>query len=93
MKKEQYEQYTKINKEVEHLKDFLTWCGKRYKNKSVGKYPFKIATKTKKFDLIRKMYFSSETKNTYEISDELQNIIIETIEKYVDEKEQELQDI
>ena len=93
MKKEQYEQYTKINKEVEHLKNFLIWCGKRYKNKFVGKYPFKIATKTKKFDLLRMLYFASTTDNTYEIPDELQNRIIETIERYVDEKEQELQGI
>ena len=69
VKKEQYEHYTKVNKEVEHLKDFLSFCGIRYKNKYVGKYPIKFATKTKKFDLIRMAYFRSTTDNTYEISD------------------------
>ena len=93
MKKEQYEQYTKINEEVEHLKRFLMWCGKRYKDKFVGKYPFQIDAKTKKINLRSMLQFCSIPDNTYEISVELQNRIIETIEKYVDEKEQELKDI
>lgn len=93
MKKEQYEQYKKINDEIEHLKSFLMWCGKRYKDKFVGEYPFQIDAKTKKINLRSMLQFCSIPDNTYEISVELQNRIIETIEKYVDEKEQELQDI
>lgn len=93
MNKEQYEKYTRINDEVEHLKSFLMWCGKRYKDKFVAKYPFQIDAKTKKFDLRSMLQFCSIPDNTYEISVELQNRIIETIEKYVDEKEQELLDI
>ena len=91
MTREQYEKYTKINDEVKHLKNFLMWCGKKYKDTFVGKYPFQIDAKTKKFDLRSLLQFSSIPDNTYEISVELQNRIIETIEKYVDEKEQELQ--
>lgn len=94
MTKEQYEEYTRINDEVKCLKKFLMWCGKRHKDNSVGKYPFKIDTKTKKFTLRRKWCSGSiSADNTYEISVELQNRIIETIENYVDEKEQRLQEI
>lgn len=93
MTKEQYEKYTKINKEVENLKNFLMWCGKRYKDNNVGKYPFQINAKTKKLDLRSMLQFSSIPDNTYEISVELQNRIIKTIENYVDEKEKELLDI
>ena len=93
MTKEQYAEYTRINDEVKCLKKFLMWCGKRYKDKSVSKYPFVIDTKTKKFNLRRMWFSSSISDNTYEISVELQNRIIETIEDYVNEKEQRLQEI
>lgn len=93
MTKEQYEQYTRINDEVKHLKSFLMWCGKRYKDNSVSKYPFEIDTKTKGFVLRRIWFSNSISDNTYEISVELQNRIIETIENYVNEKEKQLQEI
>ena len=93
MTKEQYEKYTTINEELKPLKSFLMWCGKRYKDNSVSKYPFKIDKKTKKFTLRRIGFSNSISNNTYEISVELQNRIIETIENYVVEKEKELQDI
>ena len=93
MTEEQYKKYTKINEEVQTLKNFLSWCGNKYKNKFTGKYPFKIDAKTKKFDLRSMLQFCSIPDNTYEISVELQSRIIETIEKYVGEKELEMESI
>lgn len=93
MTEEQYKKYTKINEEVQTLKNFLSWCGKKYKDKFTGKYQFQIDAKTKKIDLRSMLQFCSIPDNTYEISVELQNRIIETIENYVEEKELELEKI
>ena len=93
MTKEQYEKYTKINEEVEPLRTFLSWCGNKHRVKAVGKYPFRIDAKKKKFDLKNMLHLSYAPDSTYEISVELQNRIIETIESYVEEKEFEMENI
>lgn len=91
MTEEQFKKYGEISDEVTKLKKFLMWCGKRYKDNSVSKYPFVIDTKTKKFSLRRIWSAWSVSCNTYEISVELQGRIVETIENYVAEKEKELE--
>ena len=93
MTKEQYEEYTIINDEVKQLKSFLMWCGNKYKDDSVIKCKCKIYAKKTKIALMRIWFSKSFSDNLFEVSDELQNRIIETIENYVNEKEKRLSEI
>ena len=94
MTNEQYEKYKEIEKEIKPVKDFLFWSGMRYKNKTItGFYKFSIKRIKMNFSLYIHRYFCSIPENTYELPIELQNRIIEVIEKYVDEKEQEMANI
>ena len=93
MTNKQYEKYKEIENEIRPLKNFLSWSGKRYKNKMTGLYRFSIKRIRMNFVLYMRMHFCSESENTYEIPIDLQNRIIEVIEKYVDEKEQEMNNI
>ena len=86
MTEQQYKKYSRIKEEIQPMKDFLECCGKKYKNSFFGKYRFSIS-------LYKKCYHNSVVDNLYEIPLELQDQIIETIEKYIDEKEKELEGI
>ena len=91
MTKEQYKKYDKIQEELRPVKWFLNWCGDRYKDKSVSKYRFRIITKAKQFFLYKDIYFARDKE--VEIPKDLQKRIVEVIEDWVDEKEQELKNI
>lgn len=91
MTKEQYKKYDKIQEELRPVKWFLNWCGDRYKDKSVSKYRFRIITKVKQFFLYKDIYFARDKE--IEIPKDLQKRIVEVIEDWVDEKEQELKNI
>ena len=62
-----------------------------YKDKSVSKYRFRIITKAKQFFLYKDIYFARDKE--VEIPKDLQKRIVEVIEDWVDEKEQELKNI
>ena len=91
MTREQYKKYDKILEELRPVKRFLNWCGDRYKDKSVSKYRFRIITKAKQFFLYKDIYFARDKE--VEIPKDLQKRIVEVIEDWVDEKEQELKNI
>ena len=86
-----YKKYDKILEELRPVKWFLNWCGDRYKDKSVSKYRFRIITKAKQFFLYKDIYFARDKE--IEIPKDLQKRIVEVIEDWVDEKEQELKNI
>ena len=83
MTREQYKKYDKILEELRPVK----W----YKDKSVSKYRFRIITKAKQFFLYKDIYFARDKE--IEIPKDLQKRIVEVIEQWVDEKEQELKNI
>ena len=92
MTEQQYKDYERISKELKPIKDFLFWCGERYKCDSVGKYDCRLITKVKDFLIGRKGNRAIESTEV-ELSDELQDRIIEVVEDYVAEKEKELEQI
>ena len=93
MTKEQFELYKKIENEIEDIKKFLFWCGKRHHGKYVSKFRFNFLTKGKELFIHRNSSLSTSEENTFNIPIELQERIIEVVENYLDEKEEELRKI
>lgn len=94
MTEKQYKRYQEIEAEIKDTKNFLGWCGNKYKSCTYsGKYPFILRILHKGFALIAKKPWNSIDEATYYIPQELQERIIEVIEQYVDEKEQEKNEI
>ena len=88
MTNEQFEKYQALKKEIEPIKAFLEWCGKRHRCYGTGKFPMRLIKK--KFCIGRKgMGVIDSTVD--EIPIELQDRIIDVIEEYVDEKQKELE--
>ena len=67
MTNEQYENYQRIKKEIEPVKRFLEWSGKKYKNESVSLYRFSIKKICAKFGLYMHRNFCTVPENTFEI--------------------------
>lgn len=93
MTKEQFELYKKIENEIEDIRNFLFWCGKRYHGECVSKFRFNFLTKGKELFLHRNSSLCTLEEDTFNIPIELQERIIEVIENYLDEKEEELRKI
>ena len=87
MTEKQYEQYREIKKEIDNLKSFLLACGVKYR-KTTGRFPTKLIRRGERV----KMYNGCNCCE-YDISPTLQKRIIATIEQYVDEKHEELNQI
>jgi hypothetical protein len=92
MTERQYKRYQEIEAEIKDTKNFLSWCGNKY-NSCWGKYPFILRVLRKGFALIAKKPWNSVDEATYYIPQELQERIIEVMEQYIDEKEQEKNEI
>lgn len=92
MTEQQYKDYERISKELKPIKDFLFWCGERYKEKSVSKYECRLITKAKEILIGRKGYGGIPSTEV-PLPEELQDRIIEVVEDYVAEKEKELEQI
>lgn len=90
MTEKQYKKYTELKKEIEPLKNFLFWCGKKYRCTSVGHYQTRILKK--KF-CVGRVGCGCIENTEVKLPDELQDRIIEVIENYVDEKQKELDEI
>lgn len=91
MRKQQYEEYTKIKDEVDNLKGFLFWCGKKYR--SCGShFPTRVIGRKVRISVGRK---SIGVISATEISlpAELQEAIIDVIEKYVEQREKDMEAI
>lgn len=93
MTKEQFEFYRKIENEIEDIRKFLFWCGKRYHGKCVSKFGFNFLTKGKELFIHRNSSLSTSEENIFNIPIKLQERIIEVVENYLDEKEEELRKI
>lgn len=93
MTKEQFELYKKIENEIEDIKNFLFWCGKRHRGNCVPKFRFNFLTKGKELFIHLNSSLSKSEENTFNIPIELQERIIEVTENYLDEKEEELRKI
>lgn len=98
MTKEQYEKYKKLNEEVENIKNFLFYCGKRYRHSTyVKRFLFNIL-RVKIFEKRFKLNMPNaplwwDEDISLDIPEDLQERIIDVIEDYVDEKEKELEEI
>lgn len=92
MTERQYKRYQEIEAEIKDTKNFLGWCGNKYHSYS-GKYPFILRMFRKGFALIVQRPWASHDESTYYIPRELQERIIEVMEQYIDEKEQEKNEI
>lgn len=87
MTEKQHKQYEEIKKEIDNLEVFLFSCGEKYR-KTNGRFFTKLIKRGKRV----KMYNGCNCCE-YEISPTLQKRIIATIEQYVDEKHEELNQI
>lgn len=87
MTKEQFELYRKIENEIEDIRKFLFWCGKRYHGEYVSKFRFNFLTKGKELFIHRNSSLSKSEENTFNIPIELQERIIEVVENYLDEND------
>lgn len=90
MNRKDYEEYRRLDDSLKSVREFANWCGKKYRDRTKNKSGFKLVTKgTKLFIKVRKCIFFYH-EETYEIPDELQDWIIDTVECYLDEKEGDL---
>lgn len=94
MTEEQYKKYTDIKNEIKILKDFLYFCGDKYRAEMTTQHKFSI----KFFKSIKDKFFLQEklsmsNNDTYELPKELQKRIIEVVEQYVEEREKEMENI
>lgn len=87
MTEKQYEQYGEIKKEIDNLEVFLFFCGVKYR-KTTCRFPTKLIRRGEKV----KMHNGCNCSEC-DISPTLQKRIIATIEQYVDEKHEELNQI
>lgn len=90
MTDEQFNKYQSLKKEIEPLKNFLHWCGKRYRCKGISQYHMRLIKR--KFNIGRKGIGLIES-TIVDIPFDLQDRIIDVIEDYVDEKNKELDEI
>ena len=93
MTEEQYKKYQALTQEIKPVKEFLSWCGDRYRERAIGQYSFRIKVFGKKLSFRASRHWCSETDNTFDIPFELQSRIVAVVEQYMDEKEKELEDI
>lgn len=92
MTEKQYKRYQEIETEIKDVKHFLGWCGNKYHSYQ-DKYPFILRILKKGFALVVKSHWKNIDEATYYIPQELQKRIIDVIEQYIDEKEQEKNEI
>ncbi len=93
MTEQQYNEYKTISAELETLKDFLFWCGKKYKNNLVGLRETRLIKKKKRrFDIGRVAYGAIESTEV-KIPVILQERIIEVVEQYADELQKKLDEL
>lgn len=93
MTEQQYNEYKIISEELETLKDFLFWCGKKYKNKLVGQRETRLIKKKKRcFNIGRAAYGAIESTEV-KIPAILQERIIEVVEQYADELQKKLDEL
>lgn len=83
----QYQKYRLLKEEIEPIKNFLSWCGNKYRDKYVSFYGMRLIKK--EFKIGRKGY-GAIPNTEVTIPYELQERIVEVIEQWVDEKQREL---
>ena len=88
----QYEEYRKKKEELNQIKEFLYWCGIKYKSDYVSKYKARLIGRKAVIKIGRKGIGAIKGMEV-DLPKELQDKIIGVIEDYVDEKETELSEI
>lgn len=89
MTEQQYQEYQRKKRELDPIKDFLFWCGKKYRC-SLGDYDCKIIVDKMLFGRVG---FGAIASHNFVMPKELKDRVIAVVEQYVDEKELELQNI
>ena len=51
MTEEQYKKYQALTQEIKPVKEFLSWCGDKYRERAIGQYSFRIKVFGKSFHL------------------------------------------
>ena len=90
MTEKQYEKYRELKQEIQPLKSFLFWCGKKYHCATFNHYKMRLIKN--KFHIGRVGCVAIKDMEV-KIPLELQDKIIDVIERYVDEKQKELDKI
>lgn len=94
MTKEQYEKYSAIKAEIAEIKEFLWWCGKKYKGDLLSRqYETKTITRKKQIRVGRKGNCGGIEDTEIILPKELQEGIIDLIEQYVEKREKEMEAI
>lgn len=94
MTEKQYEEYCAIKAEVDNLKRFLCMCGKKYYRSDMFDYHYKTRLLGKKRSCaVERKGWGWVHSEAYELPDELQVEIIDVIERYVERKEKEMENI
>ena len=92
MTENQFKTYEKINNEIRSLEGLMAVCGKKYK-KMEGLYPIRIMIKGINKLLLSYFGCGIISEDEYTISPALQKRIVDTIEKYIDEKKLEMENL
>ncbi len=90
MTEKQYKEYNEIKKEVDELKNFLSWCGRKFDNMWFSLCGAKLIGKKRKIFL---RYIARGCFAELEPSKELQTEILEVIERYVERREKDMEAI
>lgn len=88
----QYEEYKNKKEELNPIKEFLYWCGIKYKSDYVAKYKARLIGQKAIIKIGRKGIGAIKGMEV-DLPKDLQAKIIGVIEDYVDEKEKELSEI
>lgn len=89
MTKEQYNKYKQIETELAPIKNFLSYCGNKYHEKGFRYFLSRLIIKRQVRIGINKFM----DNQIFDVPRELHDKIIDVIERYVDEKEKEMQEI
>ena len=92
MTEKQFEEYRKTKKEVDEIKDFLGWCGKKYKFHGTSLFQTRVIGRKASISVGRKGYGAIGNTEIL-LPKELQESIIDLIEQYVERREKEMEEI
>lgn len=92
MTEKQFHEYKKIKEELSDIKEFLFWCGTKYKGRTTSYFRTRLIGRKVLISVGRKGY-GSIGDTEIKLPKELQESIIDVIEQYVERREKELEEI
>ena len=78
--------------EIKLMKTFLEWIKERKKDHSLKLFQFSMIVKSKELKLNKEWFSLNNAEITFEVPEDLQKRIIETVEDWVTEKEKSTHD-